>query len=275
MSFPDCQIFTMQQRSQEWYDIRKGVLTASQAGSWLADVPAVRHTVKEMQELLTARSVEFKKSASRGALIELCVEHRIDLPLDVLEGTKSARLTAASRLMAEIAGCAGPPDFEVDPDGPPPRNPALWAIWNGINAEADALDHFTQQTGLVVAEVGFCKSRAGAFGCSPDALIPSENSGLEGKAPIPATHCKYLMAGVLPDEYRDQVHFSMAVTGADSWWFQSYCHGLPTLRLKIERDSYTEQMLEGAKAFDEYLTSQQETLCKLWDEQLGKKEVAA
>lgn len=271
MNFPNCTIYDMPQRSDAWYDIRKGIMTASQAGSWLADVPAVRMTIAEIREVLKLNGIKPTPKGTKPELVSDCLYAGLTLPFDVLESTKSARLTAASKLMAEIAGCAGPPDFEIDPTGPPPRNPSLWAIWNGIRREEEAVEHFIDATGIAVEDVGFCKSKAGAFGCSPDGLIPATTEGFEGKAPIPATHCKYLMAGVLPPEYKDQVHFSMAVTGAEAWWFQSYCPGLPTLRMRVERDDYTARMFAGAVAFSDYLADQQSTLCGLWDEQLGRR----
>ena len=35
---------------------------------------------------------------------------------------------------------------------------------------------------------------------------------------------------------------SMAVTGADHWWFQAYNPGLVPLRVMVERSSYTESL---------------------------------
>jgi hypothetical protein len=64
-------------------------------------------------------------------------------------------------------------------------------------------------------------------------------AGLEIKCPSPFTHAEYIEAGVLPDQYKAQVHGSMAVTGLDQWHFFSYFPGLQPLHLVVTRDDYT------------------------------------
>jgi predicted phage-related endonuclease len=73
-------------------------------------------------------------------------------------------------------------------------------------------------------------------------LIEGESAGFEGKVPVPSTHIQFRRAGVLPEEYKLQVHGSMAVTGAQSWWFQSWSPNLASLRVIVERDSFTEEL---------------------------------
>jgi hypothetical protein len=143
---------------------------------------------------------------------------------------RKARESAICKLIAERANCEAAPNFEN------------WAMKRGAELEPQALAAFQEKTGFQVAEVGFCKSLYGAFGCSPDGLIYDLNSGFEGKVPVPETHIKYRRAGVLPDEYLWQVHGSMAVTGATSWWFQSWNPGLASLRVQVLRDDFTEQL---------------------------------
>ena len=169
--------------------------------------------------------------------------------------SEKACLSAVCQTLAEFAGCESPPVFEN------------WAMKRGTELEPQAAEHFEQYTGLKVQPVGFCKAHGMPVGCSPDGLIVDQNIGFEGKAPIPATHVKYLLNGGLPDEYREQVHGSMAVTGAEAWWFQSYCPGLPTLRIKVERDNYTEQILAGLRRFSEAFESARAKVEELWCQQ--------
>tara|TARA_R110000868_G_scaffold278748_4_gene538869 strand:- start:168 stop:593 length:426 start_codon:yes stop_codon:yes gene_type:complete len=116
-----------------------------------------------------------------------------------------------------------------------------------------------------IVEVGFAVHRSNVAGCSPDGLIEGLTHGFEGKCPLPATHVDYLLKGELPPTYRDQVHGSMAVTGAQGWWFQSYCPGLPPFRIFTPRDEYTDRMASGLYEFAEYLKSAREEIAGLWD----------
>jgi predicted phage-related endonuclease len=152
----------------------------------------------------------------------------------VAEGAKEK---AICKLIAERANCDLGPNFEN------------WAMKRGTELEPQAVAAFEGATGIKIQEVGFCKSLHGAFGCSPDGLVIGESAGLEGKVPVPDTHIRYRRAGKLPEEYMYQVHGSMAVTGAKSWWFQSFCPGLAPLRIVIERDEFTEKLKAALVAF--------------------------
>ncbi|MBE2895748.1 YqaJ viral recombinase family protein [Pasteurellaceae bacterium HPA106] len=87
---------------------------------------------------------------------------------------------------------------------------------------------------------------------SPDGLIPEKRKGLEIKCPRLSTHVKYLINGVLPNEYKMQVQSALWVTGYDTWDFVSYCPEYkkePFFLITIERD---EKIM---KALDEHIPS--------------------
>ena len=63
-----------------------------------------------------------------------------------------------------------------------------------------------------------------------------------------------MLAGVLPDDYKQQVHGSMAVTGLNSWNFWSYFPGMAPLHVVVTRDEYTEKI---SSALDSFLTEYQ------------------
>ena len=214
-AFPDCNLHFMPQRSESWFDIRNGNLTASEFGAWLT-----------------------KRNAT----------------------SDKARLSAICKLLAQIAKCDEAPNFEN------------WAMGRGIELEPVACARFEEITGKKVMPVGFAKSKNGSFGCSPDGLLPDDNAGLELKCPVPATHVKYLLKGGLPDEYRFQVQGSMAVTGADSWHFMSYCPNLPDLHLVIERDKETELLLSHLTEFSGELNEKLETIKDMWNTTFKKEE---
>ena len=95
----------------------------------------------------------------------------------------------------------------------------------GTEMEPEARKAFEAHTGLVTEQVAFVTADRWqhVVGCSPDSLLKDEAgnyvAGLEIKCPSPFTHAEYIEAGVLPDEYKAQVHGSMAVTGLNRWHF--------------------------------------------------------
>lgn len=203
MNYPECNLIDCDQRTDEWFEARRGHLTASGMGAWLT---------------------KSDKTSTK------------------------ARITATSQVLAEIAGYPDPKVF-VTPD-----------IQRGIEQEPEAIQEFSKLTGLLVDPIGFAKSKHGLFGCSPDGLILETGEGLEIKCPRASKLLTYHQIGGLPDEYRDQVHGSLAVTGAIGWHFYAYHRGLPSFHVYVQRDEYTNQMLEGLKAFDVYLKATSEKL---------------
>ena len=110
------------------------------------------------------------------------------------------------------------------------------AMQFGTEMEPLARSAYEAKTGFSVDEVGFCQhptiERAGA---SPDGLVG--NSGLvEIKCPKVATHLAYLIAGVVPAGYKNQMLWQMACTGRDWCDFASFRPDLPEhLQLFIVR----------------------------------------
>ena len=213
--FDDCEIHMMPQRSDSWFSIRKGVLTASTLGAWIWS--------------------------------------------ETTASARKARESAICKLIAETADCWRPKNYTTE------------AMQRGTDLEPEAVESFQSATGLTVSEVGFCLSKFGAFGCSPDGLMFDNCSGLESKAPIPETHIKYRRAGELPSEYELQVLMSMAVTGAESWYFQSYNPGLVNLRVKVERCEKVETLKAQLIQFSEQLGEAIEAESRSWREEFEAK----
>ena len=198
MNLPDCTIIECEQRSAEWFEARKGLLTASQFGDWLTKSGKV---------------------------------------------ADKARLTAASKCLAEFAGYPDPPPYETED------------MRRGTQMEPLAREYFSEMTGLAVKEVGFAKSKHGWFGCSPDGIICDTSAGLEIKCPRPSKLIEYIENGELPDLYKAQVHGSMAVTGATEWHFFAWYETFPAFHIVVKREDYTELMLAGLKEYSKYFES--------------------
>lgn len=215
MKYPDCNLIDCVQRTPEWFESRKGRLTASNFGAWLTKQD---------------------------------------------KASEKARRTAAASVLAELAGFPDPPVF-VSAD-----------IQRGIDWEPDAIQEFSRLTGLLVEPIGFAQSKHGLFGASPDGLIFETGEGLEIKCPRASKLIQYHLAGKLPDEYRDQVHGTMAVLGCQSYHFFAYHKGLPSFHVRVERDRYTDEMLEGLKSFSGDLKMVSAMMGRLTTEQFEQTE---
>lgn len=111
---------------------------------------------------------------------------------------------------------------------------SFW-MQQGNILEEQAIPFYEFSTGETIQRVGLITTDDGTCGASPDGLL-GEDGGIELKCPKSETHVRYLLAGVLPKDYRPQVHFSMYVTGRKWWKFMSYRRGMPEFILTVQRD---------------------------------------
>lgn len=125
----------------------------------------------------------------------------------------------------------------------------------GTEMEPEARKAFEVHTGLKTEQVAFVTAErwSHVVGCSPDSLILGPDgehvAGLEIKCPSPFTHAEYIEDGVLPDDYKTQVHGSMAVTGLNEWHFWSYFPGLAPFHLVVQRDDFTDKLAAALDRF--------------------------
>jgi hypothetical protein len=101
---------------------------------------------------------------------------------------------------------------------------------------------FEMLMGVEVHEVGLIKMKDHEIGCSPDGLF--DDTGIEIKCPLPATHCAYLRADKLPTTYVQQVQGTMLVLGLDRYFFMSFHPEMKPLIIEVKRDN---EMLELAE----------------------------
>lgn len=141
----------------------------------------------------------------------------------------------------------------------------------GNDHENEARELFESMMGYTVTEVGFITRDDKIIGCSPDGLIMDEdgkyNMGLEIKCPQVDKHTEYLMEGVLPKEYKLQVHWSMAVTGIKTWWFMSYFPETNPLIIKVQADEFTELV---SRAQDDFIPEYREVAEQVKEALFGK-----
>lgn len=116
--------------------------------------------------------------------------------------------------------------------------------------EDEAIPWLAFEFGWKIERPALITNDDGSIGCSPDGWLGDEG-GIEIKCPAAQNHVKYLLAGVVPDDYVAQVQFSMFVTGAKQWKFVSYRRGFPNLVLNVPRDEGAQTAI--ATALDAFL----------------------
>ena len=123
---------------------------------------------------------------------------------------------------------------------------------NGMGREPMARAWYAFEMDVEVTEVGLCLSDCERYGCSPDGLVGDEG-GIELKCPNLETHAKYLLDGVLPAEYKCQVHGELLVTGRKWFDFVSFSEGMPPFRIRVEPDKFTLALKDELEKFcDKY-----------------------
>lgn len=176
-----------QQRSEAWFDARRGMPTCSR-----------------FDKILTA--VQEKPAAAQQSLINELIAETIVPPEEGFIRPSTADMEHGMKLEGEARCC-----YE--------------------------LEHATEPVG----EVGFLIHDSGLFGGSPDALV-GEVGGVEIKCPKAETHIGYIRGGVLPNDYKCQVHGYLVVTGREWWDFFSYARGFPPFLLRVERSEFTAKL---------------------------------
>lgn len=135
----------------------------------------------------------------------------------------------------------------------------------GLELEEDARLWLELQEHEKVHEVGLIMNDDETALCSPDGLfgyhdgerlVPS--MGIEIKVPMAKTHVVYALRDELPPAYKQQVHFSMAVSGIRTWLFCSYHPEIEPFTKVIHWDEYTDKMAEALALFIEQLADAKE-----------------
>lgn len=257
------KIHLCEQKSIAWHNARRGVFTASEFDAWCIDPCPVSLTVDQIKALLTEKEIAFKGNAKRDDLLKLLPD--ADSYRSLTKGARTAiikNINSAKEKDAWQVEQENREEIQVERNIPVQRGNAL---------EPKAREFYQQHTGRKVYQLGFITHDEGGFGCSPDGLIRQEDRpyariqwGLEIKCPMPDKHVEYLLDGTLPDDYRFQVHGSMAVTGVRRWDFLSYCPGEAPLLLTVEWSEFTEQMLTGLRLVVAEKAKMKARLSQMW-----------
>lgn len=262
-------ISTAPQRSEQWYKDRKGKFTASDLGEWALNPVAVKLTIEQAKAHLDSLGIKYSSKDTKG-----------DLLAKIPDLAPFFQLSTAARnaIISTINDEREKDEWEIQMEEQEERKLSYSIpIQRGIALEPEAREWYLNETGNQVIEVGFITSSHGGFGCSPDGLIksyPTEfwSKGLEIKCPMPETHLRWLLDGVLPDDHKLQCHAGMAVTDLKSWDFLSYCPGEAPLLVTVEWDDYTSKLQSGLIELVKQKAIIKSQLRALWDAAYNKSK---
>lgn len=120
------------------------------------------------------------------------------------------------------------------------QSPAM--TW-GIEQEAAARDAYSARMGVLVDEVDFVDHPTMQAGASPDGLV-GEDGLIEIKCPNTSTMLEYLEDRTIPQKYRLQIQWQLAVTGRDWCDFVAFDPRLPEhLQLLVIREPRNEGLI--------------------------------
>lgn len=222
----------VEQGSQEWKDMRLGVITASSASNLIA-TGGMAPFPEDVEIVKTGRQniVSFHGNEFTGTKAE-CIKYvRSALPRVPSE----ARKTYLLELIAEVATGQQSEQGEF--------KQTQW----GHEYENSARQIFAFHVGVPVQPVTFLFGNdALRYGCSPDG-IADDFSGIEIKCPwTTKVYLDFLLNGEIKQDYIDQVQFSMFVTGMNYWHFANYD---PRMRNKSFESIVVERDEEKMKTF--------------------------
>lgn len=134
----------------------------------------------------------------------------------------------------------------------------------GREKEGEARAAYAAKTGSIVDEVGFIRHQTLEAGASPDGYVGSDTI-IEIKCPNSQTLIEWIESREIPQKYRLQIQFQLAVTGRDIAHFVGYDPRLPEhLRLLIIEEPRNNQMiLEITAEVERFLYELNDKLSKL------------
>lgn len=191
--------------------------------------------------------------------------------------SQKARLTLICKKIAALAGEIE----ECFPTNDMKRGTALEPI---------ARAEYARMMGVEVKEAGFISHDSLPLGASPDGLIYRSTTTLEHGAEIkglaPHNHVRYLLEGGLPDEFKFQVHMSMAIAEVDRWDFFAFCPrvtewiktrdawtvaawepgNIPPLHVVVRRERFTDELMAGLQDLCGLYADTKARMAQLWKE---------
>ena len=249
----------LEQRSEEWYEQRRGMVTASGVGNLItmrklgaidfdcpdctgvADGPCMSLRGDEPKPIKTMHPAraEYARTQTSSTVIE---------PASNDNSRSYTALLAAER----ITGRTHPSFINDD-------------MIRGIDHEPIARDHYANHIGQEVTEIGFMKLELDGIrlGCSPDGLV-GDDGMCEIKCPRQHTHMQTVVSGGVPAEYIPQLQCALLVSGRKWIDFVSFVGGMRLYVRRVYPDAkWQTAILAAVRKFEDAA----QEMCRLYDEE--------
>lgn len=224
----------LEQRSEEWYAVRRGIVTASTVGRLItvgaltaidydcprcsaqADRPCISIARKVGSEPIKSMHIErtvFAQARSATSPVVLTVADN--------DTSRALTLTLAAERITDNTDAT-----YTSSD-----------MWRGILDEPIARDIYGKWQKVAVEEVGFMVRTINGcrLGYSPDGLV-GDKGLIEIKSRLQKNHLDTVLAGRVPPEHMAQIQAGLLVSGRDWCDFLSYCSGMALWPIRVHPD---------------------------------------
>ncbi len=238
----------IEQRSEQWFAARRGIITASAVDKLIANAAPEPITVDcgTCPAMAGSPCLSMAKRKEPSAIKTFHPERiafAASLPPEPTLADNDTSRRIVNILAAErLAG------FTED-------TPMTADMWRGVEQEKYARDHYSGHYQQAV-ECGFMRRDEDGWtlGLSPDGLV-ADDGGLELKCPRAATHVAWTIADKVPAQHMAQVQAALLVSGRAWWDFASFVGGLPLFVKRVYPDPMWFAAIEQAcRAFETAVT---------------------
>lgn len=227
----------IEQGTPEWFDVRRGIVTASVVGRLITygppdassvacptcearpEWPCVSKATKERKEIKSLHQARTEHAAGRPPVFSVADNETSRGLVDTLVAERVSGLTE---------------------DTPMNRD-----MWRGVESEPYARDLYAKHH-APVTQVGFMKLEEDGWtlGLSPDGLV-GEDGLIEIKAPRMKKHVRTILADEVPADHMGQLQGALLVSGRKWIDFVSFAGGLP---LYVKRVYPDQQWFDAIRA---------------------------
>jgi phage FluMu protein Com len=235
------RILQVDQRSDEWYEARRGIVTASAVGKLITikapsaldfHCPACPAVAPNPCQSKTKKGVTIKTPHSERVDYAASQAGTVPPVYEVADNDTSRGLTN-TLAVERITGWTE-------------ETPMTSDMWRGVEHEPFARDKYAEHY-APVTEVGFLirEDDGWRLGYSPDGLV-GDDGLLEIKCPRAKTHLSTILADEVPAYYMAQLQAGLLVSGRKWIDFVSFVAGMPLYRKRIEPDPAWFAAITGA-----------------------------